>query len=196
MARMARSLDLLPERSRVAIDATGLESRHVSRYFIWRQGARHKFSTYPKLTIVCDLESHLILGAHVCIGPCVDSPQFTPTIEQAAANQAIDVLLGDKGYDAEHNHALCREQLGIPSTIIPARRNTNGTRAWPSTPYRREMKRKSARVGYGQRWQVESAFSRHKRLFGSALRARSWLMQQWECLLRVLTHNLMLLAAA
>ena len=195
MVRMARSLGLLPERSRVAIDATGLESRHVSRYFVWRLGSRHKFSTYPKLTVVCDVETHLFLGSHVCMGPCVDSPQFTPTVLSAVENQPIDELLGDKGYDAEHNHALCREQLDIPKTIIAVRRNTNGTRQWPATPYRREMKRAASRTGYGQRWQVESAFSRNKRLFGSALRARTWLMQQWECSLRVLTHNAMLLAA-
>jgi hypothetical protein len=196
MVQMARSLRLLPESSRTAIDATGLESRHVSRYFIWRLGARHKFSTYPKLTVVCDLATHFFLGSHVCIGPCVDSPQFKPTMLQAGANQPIDEVLGDKGFDAEHNHALCREQLDIPSTKIAVRRNTNGTRKWPATRYRREMKRSAARIGYGQRWQVESAFSRNKRLFGSALRARSWLMQQWECSLRVLTHNLLLLAAA
>jgi hypothetical protein len=141
IASIARSIGLLAERSRAAIDATGLESRHVSRYFIWRLGARHKFSTYPKLTVVC-------------------------------------------------------EQLGIRSTIIAVRRNTNGTRQWPSTPYRREMKRSAARIGYGQRWQVESAFSRNKRLFGSALRARTWPLQPWECQLLVLTHNLMLVAAA
>jgi hypothetical protein len=192
---MARSSGRLPERSRAAIDGTGLESRHVSRYFIWRQGARHKFSTYPKLTIVCDLSTHLILGADVCMGPCVDSPQFKPAMLQAAGNHPIAELLADKGYDAEHNHALCREQLGIPTTKIAVRRNTNGTRRWPSTPYRRAMKRREARRDFGQRWQVESAFSRNKRLFGSALRARTWPMQQWECSLRVLTHNLMLLAA-
>ena len=44
--------------------------------------------------------------------------------------------------------------------------------------------------------QVESSFSRHKRIFGPALRARTWPMQQWECLLGVLTHNLLLVAAA
>lgn len=192
---MARSAGLLPESSRAAIDATGLESRHVSRYFIWRQGARHKFSTYPKITVVCDLATHMWLGFHVCRGPCVDSPQFRPTVIQATQNQPIDELLGDKGYDAEHNHQLCRDELGIPSTIIPARRNVNGTRQWPSTPYRREMKRRSARKGYGQRWQIESGFSRHKRIFGSSLRARTWQMQRWECGLRALTHNLMLLAA-
>lgn len=192
---MARSQGLLPETSRAAIDATGLETRHVSRYFIWRLGARHKFSTYPKITVVCDLASHLWLGFHVVRGPCVDSPQFKPAVTAAAANQPISELLGDKGYDAEHNHRLCREQLGIPSTIIAVRRNTNRTRQWPATPYRRQMKRKHARAGYGQRWQVESAFSRHKRLFGSALRARTWRAQKAECALRALTHNVMLLAA-
>jgi hypothetical protein len=37
---------------------------------------------------------------------------------------------------------------------------------------------------------------RNKRLLGSALRARLWPNQQREILTRVLTHNLMLLAAA
>lgn len=48
---------------------------------------------------------------------------------------------------------------------------------------------------YGQRWQAESGFSRHKRLLGSALRARAWANQKKEALLRVVVHNLMLLAA-
>ncbi len=46
---------------------------------------------------------------------------------------------------------------------------------------------------YRQRWQVESAFSRHKRRLGAALRARTDLAQEQECWLRVLTHNIMLL---
>jgi transposase len=117
-------------------------------------------------------------------------------MRQAARHQSIVEVLADKGYDAEHNHSLCRDELNIPSTIIAVRRNTNGTRQWPSTPYRREMKRLRHCERYGQRWQAESAFSRHKRLLGAALRARTWLMQQWECLLRVLTHNTMLVAAA
>ena len=196
MVKTAVVAGLLPRSSDVAIDATGLESRHVSRYFVWRQGGHHKFSTYPKVTVVCDLASHFWTGFHVCRGPCVDSPQFRPTVRQAAANHRIRKLLGDKGYDAEHNHRLCREELGIRSTVIAVRRNTNGTRQWPSTPYRRQMKRRRARRGYGQRWQVESGFSRHKRLLGAALRARTWAMQKWECMMRALTHNLMLLAAA
>jgi transposase len=39
-------------------------------------------------------------------------------------------------------------------------------------------------------------FSRHKRRLGSVLHARSDVARERECYLRVLTHNLMLLAAA
>jgi len=192
---IAKTLGLLPKTSSVAVDATGLESRHVSRYYVWRLGGRHSRLAYPKLTVACDLASHLWLGAVVTMGPSQDSPMFPETIRQAAGNQRIRQVLGDKGYDAEHNHALCREELKIPSTIIAVRRNTNGTRIWPATPYRREMKKRKYRRRYGQRWQVESSYSRNKRLLGSALRARTWFMQHWECLLRVLTHNLLLLGA-
>ena len=48
---------------------------------------------------------------------------------------------------------------------------------------------------FGQRWQAESAFSRHKRRLGSALYGKSDDSRERECRLRVLTHNLMLLAA-
>jgi Transposase DDE domain len=157
MVQMARLRGLLAETSRAAIDATGLETRHVSRYFIWRLGSRHKFSTYPKVTVVCDLASHFWLSLHVVRGPCVDSPQFKPAVTAAVANQPISELLGDKGYDAEHNHRLCRERLGVPSTVIAVRRNTNCTRQWPSTPYRRQMKSKSVRVALAGRKRLQSS---------------------------------------
>lgn len=195
MVMAARSVGLLPERSCAAIDATGLESHYVSRYYVWRRQKRiHQFR-YPKLTVVCDVRSHFWLSAVVGMGPSNDSPQFAPALQLAVRHQSLDQVFGDKGYDAEGNHRLGREELGIPSTVIPLMRRTKDPRYWPTTPYRREMKRRAARIGYGQRWQVESSFSRNKRLLGSALRARTWLMQQWECFLRVLTHNLMLLAA-
>ena len=62
--------------------------------------------------------------------------------------------------------------------------------------FRRKPRRSRHRRVYGQRWQIECGFSRQKRLLGSALRARKWVNQKKEIQLRVLTHNLMLLAAA
>ena len=193
----ARSCGLLATTSRCAVDATGLETRHVSRHYVVRSGQkRYAMRKWPKLTAVYDVDSHIALAIHRGIGPCQDSPQFTPCVTQAATRQRIVQVLADKGYDAEHNHALCREELGIASTIIAVRRNTNGTQRWPATKYRRQMKPRRNREGYGQRWQAESAFSAHKRLLGSALRARSWLKQRAEMAIRIITHNCMLLANA
>jgi hypothetical protein len=193
---VAQQRDQLGEDGQCAVDATGLESRHVSRHYVFRGGGkRQSWKRWPKLTVVWDTHSHVGLAANVCMGPCQDSPQFSPVMRQAAMRHSIREVLGDKGYDAEHNHRVCREELGIPSTVIPVRRGWGGSRVWPTTSYRRLMKRKNSRDNYGQRWQAESAFSCHKRVLGAALRARLWLMQRAEIALRLLTHNLMMVAS-
>ena len=200
--RRARARRLIPEKPRAAIDATGYETRHVSRYFAWRSG-RRKQRAWPKLTAVLETRSHLFLSARVSRGPSQDSPQFRPAAKAAAGHGPIDTMLGDGAFDAEHNHAFARQHLGIRATVIPLNRRNSG-RKWPKTRYRRQMVkrfRKKPRGSrhrrvFGQRWQIESGFSRNKRLLGSALRARLWPNQKREILMRVLTHNLMLLAAA
>ncbi len=72
----------------------------------------------------------------------------------------------------------------------------NGGDRSPKTPYRRAMHQGFPSGLYRQRWHAESAFSQHKRHLGSALTARGGGAQQRELVLRVLTHNLALLAAA
>lgn len=116
-------------------------------------------------------------------------------MRQAAGLVQIDTALGDAGYVAEHNHRLCREDLGVRQTVIRLNRRNTGRR-WPKTPYRRSMRRRFPKATYNQRWHAESGFSQHKRRLGSALTARGNASQARELTLRVLTHNLMLLAEA
>jgi hypothetical protein len=149
---------------------------------------------WTKLTVVCHTGSHFFTSATVSTGPSNDGPQFAPAMKKASLVVAWDRVLGDAAFDSEENHRLCREDLGIRSTIIPVNRRSQG-RKWPKTKYRRQMKRRFHRRQYGQRWQAESAFSRHKRLLGPALRGRSDASRERECHLRVLTHDIMLLAA-
>jgi transposase len=55
------------------------------------------------------------------------------------------------------------------------------------------FKRKADKKYYGQRWQSETVNSMIKRNLGSALRARTVRGRSMELLLRVVTHNVMIL---
>lgn len=160
-----------------------------------RRGRRRR--AWPKLTCAWHTHSHLILGATTGTGPAQDSPDFTPAMRQAAAllaaeRLAVDTVLADAAYDAEHNHRLCREELGLRQSIIALNARHSGRR-WPKTPYRRALRRGFPRTLYHQRWHAESGYSRHKRRLGSALTTRSTPAWRREMILRVLTHNLMIL---
>jgi transposase len=121
---------------------------------------------------------------------------------QASLAVTWDRVLADAAFDSEDHHRYARKDLQVRSTVIPLNRRGHG-RKWPKTQYRRQMvkrfrkkpKGSRHRRVFGQRWQVESAFSRHKRRLGSSLGGRSEAARERECRLRVLTHNLMLLAA-
>jgi transposase len=184
------------------VDGTGLESRHTSRYFFKRAGKKHTSRLWTKLTVAVDTATHFLVGAAVTTGPSNDSPQLPRVMTAASLAIAWDRVLADAAFDSEEHHRYCREDLGVRSTVIPLNRRSRG-RKWPKTRYRRQMVkrfRKKPRGSrhrrvYGQRWQAESAFSRHKRRLGSALGAKSDEARERECQLRVLTHNLMLLAA-
>lgn len=191
----AQELGLIEPKAEASIDATGMEARHVSRHYVLRAGYK-RFLRYrwPKLTLVCDNDTHLFAAAVVTDGPSQDSPQFPLAMIQACRHLTIDRLLGDAGYDGEHNHRLARDTLGIRSTVIAL--NKRNSRKWPRTKYRRQMKRRFHCRIFGNRWQVESAISRNKRRLGSALRARTPPSQEQECFLRVITHNLMILSYA
>lgn len=158
--------------------------RQTFRPFVWRP--------WPKLTVVCHSSSYLWAGATLSNGPSGDSSQFAPCLRQACRRLPIARLLADAGYDAEHNHRLAREELGIRSTVIPLNRRNTGRR-WPKTKYRRQMRRRFPHRVYGHRWHSESAISQHKRRLGPALRSRTDAARQSEVRLRVVTHSLMIL---
>jgi len=162
-----------------------------------RPGARPAHH-WPKLTALADCASHWLLSAVVTRGPTYDSPQFMPVLYQASRLVPpgfMRRLLGDSGYDAEVHHRWCHQRLAMNAVIIAINLRTRrpGARPARTTPYRRQLFRRFPRRCYRQRWQVESAFSRFKRRFGSALTARTARSMRTEVLLRVLTHNLLLL---
>ncbi|MBU1102562.1 transposase [Patescibacteria group bacterium] len=177
-----------------ALDGSGFESHHVSRYFVQRRGRTVKneyqtshYQRFPKVGIVCDTNNHLILSGIPERGPKFDRTHFKPAILEAVAQAPIHTLLADAGYDGEQNHIFAREQLRVKSIIPPL--SGRKTVKLPSTHYRRLMATRFNKKAYGQRWQAETVFSMLKRNLASFLRARTFWSQCREIMLRLFTHN-------
>lgn len=176
-----------------SIDSTGLENHYVSRHFIMRQNGRtRRYRRWTKLLIVCDNDTHLIASALVSAGPGTDCHYLESAVGGALRNIPIKTLLADSGFDAEYNHRFCCDRFGIDSAVIQVNeRNLKYGKIGGF--FRKRMKAHFPKKKYHQRWQIEAVFSRFKRRLGHALRARSQQSRTSECLLRVLTYNLMIL---
>ena len=158
---------------------------------MFRCGKRQRTRHWPKLSAVCDCRSHFFVAAKVSKGPSYDSREAGCILKRAQRRGPPGRILLDAAYDSEALHRFIREHLAAESIIPPLLGRPS--RKKPRGKYRRIMKRNFPAKAYGQRWQIESAFSRLKRLLGSALRATSWMAQKREVYLRLLVHNLMIL---
>lgn len=213
-ARRARQGRWLRGRRTLAVDSTALDARYASSHYRYRYSAGYRaaYATlhggrapaadhwrphHPKLTVAADVGTPLLLAAVPARGPENDLYGVEPVLTQATALAAahgltIGALVADAGYDAERVHVFCRETLGIPATAIRLNPKTCGRRG-PRGRYRRRMYRRFPCGLYRRRQQVESVFSRLKRRLSAALTARTAATQAEELVLRVLTHNLLLL---
>jgi hypothetical protein len=180
----------------VAMDGTGLESRHASAYYVRRKAKGGKseqkltYQRFPKAGLVSDCGSHLILAVVPGRGPGPDILHYRQAFDQARRRLRFKALAADAGYDAEHAHEYGRSH-GVCTLIPPliGRPTTKPPRGY----WRRTMLRVLRHSRYGQRWQGETVNSMLKRHLGSALRARSYWSQGREIVLRALTLNVMIL---
>ena len=181
-----------------AIDSTGLQSHHCSSYFIKRRSRvpslwqTTTYKRFPKVGIVCDTQSHLILEASPSRGPCPDVAEFKAPLKRASKHVSIAVIVADAGYDSESNHSYARDELSIRSIIPP---NAGRPTKKPAKgKYRRQMQKRFDKKKYGQRWQCETVISMMKRRQAVATKGRNYWSQCRDLLLMALTQNIMVIA--
>ena len=217
-ARWAEQRGMIKGRIKpIALDSIMFESRHVSRHFERRQretmrqrgrtprkqrrktaGDRRRsrvVRSLPKLSLAVASNCHLVLAARATTGGGADQLFFEPLLFDAWRRATIKTAVADAGYDSESNHRIARQDMGVRSIIPPyAGRPTPKV---PTGRHRRNMhhrfKRQADKAHYGQRWQAETVNSMIKRNLGSALRSRTARRRSSELLLRVVTHNVMIL---
>jgi hypothetical protein len=214
-ASLARMLGLSTDP--LAIDSTTYESHHVSRHYERRCHQTRKrmrerdakkgrktsradtVKGLPKLGIGIATRCHLILSAWAGTGGGSDHPHFEPVLFDAwrrVPNRSFTAVL-DAGYDGEEYHDLARREMGIRTVIPPTIGRPSKHGALPGGRWRRLMKRmlrtkrSRRRCGNNRRYQIETVNSMMKRNLGSALGGKSARSRQRDMLLKVLTHDLM-----
>jgi hypothetical protein len=142
---------------------------------------------FIKLTIGAELRTQIVTSIKVRRGPANDNRDFEPVVRRAHAIKPIKIGIGDKGYDAEKNHELLRDELHAMS-IIPARHED--VPVWRTKGrYRKEMKRGYSKKTYHQRSKDETIFSVIKRTMGDEVRSIGVKGQNNEMRFKIIAYN-------
>jgi len=193
-----------------AIDSSGFDAGHASRYYVRRRAKGQpkqekprqttRYKRFAKLGVAVDCATHLILAAEAGRGPRPDVDRFVPLLEQALGRVGIAKALADAGYDSEPNHRHARQRRGVRSYMPATHGRPRKDGKPPSGRWRRRMALTLATwlgrflAGYGQRWQVETVMSMLKRRQGTAVNGRTHWCRCRDLMLMVITHNVMILA--
>jgi hypothetical protein len=142
---------------------------------------------FLKLTIGAELRTQIVTSVKIRRGPANDNRDFRTIVMKAHLVKRIKVGMGDKGYDAEKNHELLRDELHAMS-IIPARHED--VPVWRTRGrYRKEMKRGYSKKTYHQRSKDETIFSVVKRTMGDEVRSVKTRAQNNEMRFKIIAYN-------
>jgi hypothetical protein len=197
--------------ARAALDSSGLDAGHASRYYVRRRAKGQskgekpaqntRYRSYAKLGLAVDCSNHLIVAAEAGAGPRPDTDRFVPLLDQALGRVSITAVLADAGYDSEPNHRHARERRRVRSYMPATAGRPRKDGGPPHGRWRRLMHHTLGdRLGrrrrrYGQRWQAETVVSMLKRRLGDAVAGRSHWSRCRDLMLRVLTHNVMIITS-
>ena len=140
-----------------------------------------------KVVGIADMKHQLILSIKIRKRARHDNVDFRPLMKRVRRLGIIDVGVGDKGFDAEKNHKLMRDELGA-LFIAPLRNKevpiwrTKGT-------YRKKLKRYFPEKTYHQRSKKETVISVLKRCYGDTVYGIKFSSQKKEICYKAVAYN-------
>ena len=163
-----------------AADGTGFSRSGPSQYYLKRIDREEPVGRPVQMICVIDVEHRKFLAGTFLAKPQHEA-QWIPTIYRQCPTE-LEVLLQDKGFDAEWLHQWLLENGTF--SVAPVRKNC-----------RRGRHRKLLRDCfdwdlYWQRKIVECLFSALKRLFGSTVRSQKIRTQTAELFCRLIAYNI------
>jgi transposase len=163
-----------------AVDGTGISRTNASTYYLKRIDRKGKTKRPIQTIAMIDVKERKFLSANFFAKPHGEAKRV-PTLHRQSPITP-DVLLMDKGFDAEWLHQWLNDNGTF--SVAPVRKNCRRGR------HRKIMRDCMDWCLYWQRNIVESLFSAIKRLFGSAISSKTIKTQTAELFCRLIAYNI------
>ncbi len=185
-----------------AIDSTGFASTAYNRWFDAKWGGVKREVQWTKLHVMCGVQTNIVTVADATAGQSADSPYFVDFVHATAENFTIREVSGDMAYSGRPNLHVVDDFGG--TAYIPFRnnavarpvQNSQHDALWEKMFNLFHSNPAEFNRHYHRRSNVETVFHMMKAKFGDRVRAKTPTAQVNEVLVKVLCHNLSVLAHA
>jgi len=179
---------LIPEPTRVAIDATGITLDNASPHYCKRIGLKTKKRPFMKTTFIVDIDNYIILLCNLRKKTRHDTIDAKPMIKKLSKHYKPKIFYADRGYDDNKIFELCFEKLKAYPLIL--QKNIFVPKHKKSGAYRKITCDTFDYGQYLQRNKIETVNSMFKKRFGNNIKSRNVKLQKIEVLTRVIAYNI------
>lgn len=182
------SLPAAPFERVFAADSTGFAGNKFVRWQDIKYRGRHEH-LWAKMHIMAGIETHMITAVIIKERDAADLAQLPELLRITRQNFIVEEVLADRVYNTANNQRIIAE-AGAQAYIPPKSTHT-GRRGgiFKAKLIEWNENRERSLAHYGQRAQVETAFSMMKMKFGDSLRSKNELPMKNEALAKALCHN-------
>lgn len=181
-----------------AVDSSGFGTGNYSRWVGVKYGKDEDWRDWLKLHVMCGVKTHIVTGVEISNRDSHDTNYFEPVFKQTAKNFQMREVSADKAYSGIPNLRLVVDNGATP--YIPFKRCAkekhwqDKTGLWTRLLHFFRYHEEEFYEHYHKRSNSESVFSMIKSKFGERLRSKTRAAQTNELLLKVLCHNLCVIA--
>ena len=169
------------------IDGTGHSKLRGSKHYYRRIGKKAKKRDFIKVVGLDDLKTQLVLALKIRKRARHDNVDFKPSLNKVARFTTIDVVIGDKAFDAQKNHDL----VHVHGALLITPLKNQKVPVWRTKGAdRKKLKRYFPKKKYHNRSKKETVWGVVKQKMGDAVSAMTFHMQKIELLCRYLAYNI------
>lgn len=183
------SLPAVPFERVFVADSTGFAGSKFVKWQDIKYRGRHEH-IWAKMHAMVGATTQMITAVIIKERDAADLGQLPELLRITAQNFIIEEVLADKAYNTVANQKEIAAHGA--QAYIPFKSNHTGKRGgiWKVKLTEWNENRERSLAHYGQRAQVETAFSMMKMKFGDSLRSKNELPMKNEALCKAICHNL------